>query len=75
MTLQPPSANPLQDAANRSTKRTPRKDAYCFTLRGKIPLDMTNADSLAGAIKAVAGIKDTLPAGSTVELTASLGKI
>lgn len=52
-----------------------RQDAYVARLTISIPLDMTSADSLAGAIKAVQGIKDAMPAGALVEISGSLGKI
>lgn len=55
--------------------RQARKDAYCFTVRGKIPLNMTDAATLSAAIDAVQAIEKTLPAGSTVEITATMGKI
>jgi hypothetical protein len=68
----PMSPAPITDAKPAKTRR---KDAYCATVKVKIPLDMLNADSLATAIKAVAGIKDHLPEGATVESVASLGKM
>lgn len=55
--------------------RQARKDAYCFTIRGKIPLDMANADSLAGAIKTAKAFEATLPADATCETTGTLGKL
>lgn len=52
-----------------------RKDAYMATVKIGIPLDMANADSLANAIKAVEGLKASLPANATFDLEARLGKI
>lgn len=71
------TAAPTQEPATDKPKRTRRKDAYVAILTVKIPLDMTNADSLANAIKAIQGIEATLPAGSTVDGfgNAKLGKL
>lgn len=41
----------------------------------QIPLDMSNSESLALAIKAVEGIKAAMPAGSVVEVAGTLGKV
>lgn len=74
MSLQPQSANPLQDAANRSAK-TKRKDCYIARLTVKIPLDMTNGQSLVDAMDAVKKVGDHFPAGTVLEVTAGMGKI
>lgn len=50
--------------------RQARKDVYIARLVIKVPIDMTNSETLGAAIKAVAGIKNGLPEGSTVEHTA-----
>lgn len=55
--------------------RTRRTDAYVARITIAIPLDMNNADSLAGAIKTVAAIEATLPPGATFKSEGSLGKI
>lgn len=61
-------------ASVKATKKR-RTDAYVARLTISIPLDMANADSLAAAIKSVAAIEATLPAGSAVQLSGSLSKI
>lgn len=61
-----------------ATAKEPKKkraDAYIARLTIAVPLDMSNADSLAHAIGAVKAIEATLPAGSTVEIAGSLGKV
>lgn len=52
-----------------------RRDAYIARATITIPIDTLNAESLASAIKAVRAIETTLPAGSSVELSATLGKV
>lgn len=58
----------------KATKRR-RADCYLAAVKISIPLDMANADSLAAAIKAVSGIEVAMPAGSTVTVSGSLGKV
>ena len=67
-----PAAAAVPDPKPAKTKR---KDAYIARVTISIPLDMTNADSLAAAIKAVAAIEATLPAGASFKSEGSLGKI
>lgn len=56
---------------------TKKKRADCYVARivVKIPLDMSNSESLALAIKAVEGIKTAMPAGSVVDVAGTLGKV
>ena len=61
--------------ATATKPRTPRKDAFCFTIKGKIPLDMSDAESLGAAIKTAKAFEATLPAGAIVETIGSLGKL
>lgn len=52
-----------------------RKDAYIARATITIPIDTLNAESLATAIKSVQAIQATLPAGSNVDVSATLGKV
>lgn len=52
-----------------------RADCYVARVTIKIPLDMSNSESLALAIKAVEGIKTAMPAGSVVDVAGTLGKV
>lgn len=67
------TAAPVTAAAPKAKKR--RQDCYIARAVIEIPLDMANADSLSNAIKAVARIKDGLPAGASVKVDGSLGKM
>ena len=64
-------------ATTTATPKPKKRRQDCYTARAviEIPLDMANADSLSDAIKAVAKIKDSLPAGSKVTVAGSLGKM
>ncbi len=56
--------------------RKPRRDAYVARLTISVPLDMADSETLAKAVKAVAGVNGNLPHGSTVEVaSAGLGKM
>lgn len=55
--------------------RTRRQDCYTANIKVQIPLDMSNAATLTEAMDAVAKVKDHLPAGAIVTVTAGLGKI
>lgn len=71
-----PGAQPVTTPPAPEPKtKTRRKDAYIARVSISIPLDMSDATSLAKAIEAVQGIKSAMPAGAQVEVTASLGKI
>ncbi len=61
--------------APEPTAKKKRRDAYCFTIRGKIPLDMTNAATLTAAIDAVQAVEKTLPPGSECDVSATMGKL
>lgn len=52
-----------------------RRDCYRARVLIDIPLDMTDASSLANAITAVGKIKDGLPAGAAVKIDAALAKV
>lgn len=73
----PPRAGdtPVTPTPTAKPTRTKKTDAYVAVVKIKIPLDMANADSLAGAIKAVKAIEATLPAGSTCDVYGTLGKL
>lgn len=64
----------LQVVTPNTTKKK-RADCYVARVTIKIPLDMSNSESLALAIKAVEGIKAAMPAGSVVEVAGTLGKV
>lgn len=64
-----------ETAAAPATKKRKLIDAYKATITIHIPIDMTNAQSLADAIAAVAKVKDGLPAGATVETHAGMAKL
>lgn len=64
--------------AEQSHKPERRKKRDCFTSRVaiSIPLDMSNADTLAEAITAMSRLKEHLPPGTVIETTsAGLGKM
>lgn len=62
-------------AATPAKPKVKRRDAYIARVTISIPLNMADPDSLPKAIKAVADIKDKLPADATVKIDAGLGKI
>lgn len=61
--------------APEPTARRRRTDAYVARITARIPLDMTNGQSLVDAMDAVKAIKDHLPAGTVVEVAAGMGKL
>lgn len=67
----PAAVTPLPIPATKKK----RQDAYIARVVVRIPLDMSNAESLALAIKAVEGIKTAMPAGTSVEIAGTLGKV
>lgn len=66
---------PVSVPAPAKPPKTKRKDVYIASIKVTVPLDMTSADSLAAAIKAVKTIEGILPEGSTCEIHGTLGKV
>ena len=70
-----PKGQPVTAPAPTKAPKRKRSDAYLATIRIAIPLDMSDAESLSKAIKAVQGIEKALPDGATVKVDGSLGKV
>lgn len=63
-------------AAPIKAPKKKRADAYLVRATISLPLDMSDAESLAKAIKAVDGLAAHLPAGTQIEFASrTLGKI
>lgn len=61
-------------AAPTKTRQS-RKDCYTARITAKIPLDMTNGQSLVDAMDAVKGLAAHLPAGTVLDVAAGMGKL
>lgn len=61
--------------APEPTARKRRTDAYVARITAKIPLDMTNGQSLVDAMDAVKGLSAHLPAGTVLDVSAGMGKL
>lgn len=61
--------------APEPTARKRRTDCYTARITAKIPLDMTNGQSLVDAMNAVKGLAAHLPAGTVIECSAGMGKL
>lgn len=67
-----------KDIAPAAPTKAPRralKDCYTARITARIPLDMTNGQSLVEAMDAVKGLAAHLPAGTVIECSAGMGKI
>lgn len=64
-----------EPATTAAPARRKRAAAYVARITVTVPIDMTDAETLARAIEAVKGLGKHLPAGASVKIDATVGKV
>jgi hypothetical protein len=72
---QPERTKPMTTPTPAKKPKQKRSDAYVARLTVTIPLDMTKPECVADALKAIAAIGKSLPAGATFKSEGALARV